>query len=231
MAKWIKNDSGGDKTWVGQLVLNAAYYQIQTHEEVSWANNSALLTDIGSGDAIVAKDDSGTADIVDINEAISYLKDNTPSDVNVTTIPELHAFAAPEFRTKRDKCPTLTTVVINGSEIIDYQLTEEMYASGGKIVVKNAEFGDWVSAEVYDKDSVIPTEYRAATCEAWPSVAKYIISEWVSVNDSTICEHTIDTKPLNAKITAGLYLRVTYNTTNAGISREVLINYDLTKKL
>jgi hypothetical protein len=74
MSKWIKNNSGGDKTWLGQLLTDQQYYHIQTHEEISWANNSTLLSDIGNGDAVVAKDDSTNKDITDVNDAINYLK-------------------------------------------------------------------------------------------------------------------------------------------------------------
>ena len=84
MAKWIKNNSGTQSTYGGQDITNGAYYQIQSHQEISWANNSALLTDIASGDAIVAKDDSGNNDIADVNAAINYLKDieTTPLDTD-----------------------------------------------------------------------------------------------------------------------------------------------------
>ncbi len=74
MSKWIKNSSGGTKTWVGQQVADATYYEIQSIEENQWANDSTLLIDIASSGALVAKDDSGNKDITDINEAINYLK-------------------------------------------------------------------------------------------------------------------------------------------------------------
>ena len=48
MAKWIKNDDVSDHTWVGQLISAGTYYQVQATEEIQWANNSQLLTDIGS---------------------------------------------------------------------------------------------------------------------------------------------------------------------------------------
>ena len=75
MAKWIKNNTVSDKTWVGQLVSAGAYYEIKSEEELDWKTDSSLLSDIGSGDAIVAKDDSGNEDISDVNDAIDYLKD------------------------------------------------------------------------------------------------------------------------------------------------------------
>lgn len=75
MTKWIKNNSGVVKTYLGQQINDQTYYEIQPYESTAWANDSLLLTDIGSGDAIVAKDDSGNSNIVDINNAINYLKD------------------------------------------------------------------------------------------------------------------------------------------------------------
>ena len=95
MAKWIKNADTLDHTYVGQLIPAGTYYEIQLTEERDWANNSTLLTDIGSGVAVVAKDDSGSNDIVDVALGINYLKDidNAPVDTD----------GAPLTRTKLTK--------------------------------------------------------------------------------------------------------------------------------
>lgn len=83
MAKWVKNTSGGTGTWEGQEIASSAYYQIQSSEEAKWANSSTVLTDIGSGDLTVAKDDSGSTDITDVASAINHLKDDTePRDMD-----------------------------------------------------------------------------------------------------------------------------------------------------
>lgn len=74
MTIWIKNNTNSDKTWIGQLVSIGSYYQIQPQEIIPWSNDSELLTDVALGNAIVAKDDSGNADITDINLAINHLK-------------------------------------------------------------------------------------------------------------------------------------------------------------
>ena len=79
MSKWIKNDSGGSKTWVGQQIADQAFYEIQPSEEVKFANSSKLLTDLGSGNAKMSKD--GTTTISDVAEAINYLKDNVATEV------------------------------------------------------------------------------------------------------------------------------------------------------
>ena len=83
MSKYIKNNTGSDQTWVGQLLSAGEYYLIQTGEEVSWMNSSGLLTAIGSGDAIVASADTGSEDITDVAQGINYLKDvASPTDVD-----------------------------------------------------------------------------------------------------------------------------------------------------
>jgi len=143
-------------------------------------------------------------------------------------IQEQVPFAKPDFRTKRSKTSSIITVAVNTTEDIDYLLTEERYVSGGAIIYNSAEMGDYITASVYDKDGIIPEAYRTALCESWPVVAQYIVGEWIPKGD---CIYTIDTYPLNAKVTAGLYLRVSYTAINSGAERKVGINYFLTKKI
>jgi hypothetical protein len=232
MIKKIKNNSQEAKTWCGQEIQSGACYQIQAFEEVIWAHNSVLLADIANAVAVV---NDGSSDISGVNDAINYLKNQVPVDVVIISQPDIciasqPPFALPTYRTKHDATASSTTVAVNDHAHIDFLLTTELYVSGGSMVIKNTQFGDYVTAEVYDKDSVIPEAYRAALCESWPTVAEYILKEWIKYQgDYTV--HEIDTTPLNAKITAGLYLRVTYYAVDAGSAREVLVNYNLTKKL
>lgn len=53
LVKKIKNNTAGTKTWLGQEVQPATYYQIQADEENAWMNSSVLDADITSGDAVV----------------------------------------------------------------------------------------------------------------------------------------------------------------------------------
>jgi hypothetical protein len=141
-------------------------------------------------------------------------------------------FAEPDFRTKRDGTASWITVSPSSNQVIDFLLTEERYVTGGEIIFKNAKQGDYISAEVYDTDSVIPEPYRAPLCEAWPSVSKYVVKKWlVPTEVDKYGSFTIDTYPLNAKISAGLYLRVAYHSSAESGNREVAINYHLTKKI
>jgi hypothetical protein len=160
-----------------------------------------------------------------------FTLNNEPQTISVVSVPDPAPFAQPLYRTKRNATASLVIIAADSHEHIDFKLTAERYVSGGCILVDNAEFGDYAEAEVIDVDGVIPEAYRAALCESWPTVAKYIDKEWIEVNEGGITHHKIDTYPLNAKITAGLYLRVTYYTTSAGSSRSIGVNYYLTKKL
>ena len=81
MGKFIKNNSGSQGTWKGKVFEDQEYREISDSEVVSWGNDSSVLSSIGNGDLIVAKDDSGNHDITDIAQAINYLK-NVPNDMD-----------------------------------------------------------------------------------------------------------------------------------------------------
>jgi hypothetical protein len=149
----------------------------------------------------------------------------------ITALPEAKPFASPDYRTKRDSTAFISTIEAGSSVNLDYILPETRYVSGGSLIVKNAQFGDYISASVVDVNGVIPQAYRASLCENWPIVSTYICREWVEVSDGVHTKHRVDTYPLNAKITQGLFLRITYNATNSGNTREACVNYNLTKKL
>ena len=75
---WIFNDSGSESSYEGQDIADQAYYQVSATDRLDWSNNSSLLTDIGSGDAIVATNNTSGNHITDVSDAINYLK-NGPS--------------------------------------------------------------------------------------------------------------------------------------------------------
>lgn len=139
-------------------------------------------------------------------------------------------YALPTYRTKRNATSNVTTCPVNTNTEIQYQITSEVYTQGGCLIVKNAEIGDYFYAEVEDIDGVIPSPYRAALCENWPVVSTYVIKEFIEVT-GTYSVNRIDTKPLVAKLTTGLYLCLHYVAVNSGVDRQVAINYYFNKKL
>lgn len=141
-------------------------------------------------------------------------------------------FAKPDFRTKKNATSDWVSCPASADTPVDFKLLAKHYVSGGEIIFKNAKKGDWVCASVHDVDGVIPEPYRAALCENWPLVAKYIIKKWLVPTDVDGYGFLkINTYPLNAKITAGLYLRVKYHASSEAGTRECAVNYDLAVKL
>jgi len=153
------------------------------------------------------------------------------SDVKVLELADPKPFATPSYRTKRN-CTDLVQILANSAASIKYKLVEERHVYGGELLVVNAQPGDWVTAAITDEDGIIPEPYRAALCENWPIVATYVEKAWVhATNPTGMIVQKINTYPLNAKITPGLYLELTYNANDVGTQRDVYVNYYLSKKL
>lgn len=220
----IKNLSTTDEIIFSNLNKRLApeeEYELTEDIRHDWAYDDDVISAISNSEVAILLNDE---QISGISNQISYLR---KEEIN-THVKETTPFAKPEYRTKHAKNPSIITISPDTSETIDYQLTAERYISGGKVMVNNAEIGDYVTAEIYDKDGVIPAELRSSLCENWPTVARYIDGKWI---DPNCLMNEIDTYPLNAKISAGLYLRVTYYATSSGSDRKCGINYYLTKKL
>jgi hypothetical protein len=160
-----------------------------------------------------------------------YSLSSKPLNTAVVSQPDPTPFAQPTYRTKRNATDSVLEVEPNSDGEVQFKLLQERYVSGGCLLVYNAQPGDYVVAEVEDVDGIIPAPYRAALCENHPVVATYIEKEWVHANPDGLTTHEINTHPLNAKITAGLYLCLHYYAANSGQTRQIYINYYLTKKL
>jgi len=95
MEIWIKNTDSEEHTYSGQTILSSEYYMIEQDVELDkWQNNSQLLSDIGSGIAVVARSNSGTDDITDINLAINYLKGLGTQEVKIIEQVQSSPFAS-----------------------------------------------------------------------------------------------------------------------------------------
>lgn len=224
MAKSVKNISGSTKSWGGVSILDGSSYYCQSSSEAKmFFNDNIFVADISIGLAEVYVD--GVL-IVGASASLNILRVEEMS-VNVLSTPP---FSVPDYRTKRSATDLWVNCLENTSTAIDYILPEELYVSGGEIIFYNSKKGDYITAEVNDVNGVIPVLYRAALCESHPTVATYIVKKWI-VPSTGFGSFMIDTYPLNAKITAGLSLRVTYFASAEAGTREVSINYHLTKKL
>jgi hypothetical protein len=199
------------------------------------------ITSFGTSVSIYFKADLSSGDVEILNTIVSNhsglpVVENITQKVEVTKQAEPQPFAVPAYRTKMNATGGIVTVAPGTDSDIQFQMTAERYVTGGSIVVKNAQIGDYIVAEVEDPDGVIPSPYRTALCEAWPVVSTYIEKRFIEINgDITIDGNTttmkINTYPLTGKISAGLYLCVHYYAVNSGYDRVLAVNYDLTKKL
>jgi hypothetical protein len=216
MAKWIKNNSGVTKTYIGQQIADQAYYEIQPHEETAWAHNSPLITDIGSGDAVVAKDDSGTTDIADVSEALDHLRDEAPTIIDSNS--PVHLFALSEAANLRARLIGIVNQTVTKTQTSDldwaipqtaYNGTNKQgYMDGIEYYAKDAEVGDKITFQVVDKDGVGVTLgwYDQATFDAMGNlyVADEFGKDWgVMPNQNTI-------RLYKAKLIPGLYIRIKY---------------------
>lgn len=150
------------------------------------------------------------------------------NEIKPVAVKQTTVFAEPEFRTKWSGSNAVVVIQPNSSAAADFKFLDERYISGGELIVENAELGDWVEGMIYDADGVIPELYRPILCEGHPVVNKYVERLWVNPIKG---EAAIDTSPLAAKISAGLYVRLIYHATAAGIARNAVLNLKLSKKL
>ena len=192
MAKWIKNVSGGDKTYLGQTISNNSYYQVTTSEDSLWANDSTLLIDIANGDALVARDDSGNNDITDVNKGINHLKD--------LGIVKFQQAVAEDEVTDRPYGWESFVNPANQSTVTNLKFEEAgLYLGGGVLYTADSAVGDYVSVKVVDVDGVY---YPAGT------VIKDYVHKWpVSPLGSTVLKSTSIT---SAAIPINVYLQVEY---------------------
>lgn len=216
---WIKNTTGGDKTWVGQLISAGAYYQIQDVERVQWANNSLLLTDIGSGDAVVARDDSGSNDISDVNQAINHLKE-IPAELDNKGSPIIRPKAFSDTEGMRFRGTGISgTATKNSSTNHDYNLPEDRYLNGVELLLENHQFDDTVKFQVVDVDGVV---YPAGT------VLDEFATDWHIASDTERQGPYI--LPYPALVYSWMYIRIVYTSTGTVDDVKFKANLFLHKK-
>lgn len=192
---------------------------------LDYINGSATETTVYFKAALSSADETILSTVVN-----AHIPQAVVQPAQAVKVEEQPPFAKPDYRTKRDGASTWVDVIENAVAQVDYQLTEERYVSGGECIVVGAKKGDWISAEVVDANGLIPEAYRASLCEAWPVVAEYVIKANLVPNENAK-EYILNTYPLNAKISAGLVLRIKYHASSEVGTRSFVSNYYLTKKI
>lgn len=213
MSIYIKNTDIIDRSWLGKTVLVNEYYLIKEIEKKKWSTNSQLLIDIGNGKATIAKSSSGLQDITDVNDAINYLKDDEPKQVDVNTIPKASPFADKYVEGKSIYARIHGQVVsaTSGANTIDFSVPFPAVKISGVELI-GGEVGDTVDMLILDDAtgtySTVP-HYQFNQYGFGVAVAK----------DYYKREHNYD-----ADLYYGMIVRVNYNSASA---KTIAINYIL----
>jgi hypothetical protein len=106
----------------------------------------------------------------------------------------------------------IDTVAADSTKSIDYQITEERYINGGKLIVKNMGDDDKITFQVVDKDNVLGFGAGVVLDE-------FIKDFYLPLNESLNVQLDYP-----ARIMAGLYLRLIYTNTNTTETATVKCN-------
>lgn len=202
MAKYALNNSGSAHTWCGMEIQPSAYYEIQNSEIGKWANDSAVFTDIASGDLIISKTNSSGGHITDVASAINFLKDEIPRDSSGLPIYRGSPFTdSLGFRFRGHSFTD--TVATNTTKDIDYLVSAERWINGGRLIIDNIGSEDKLTFQVVDKDNVFG--YGAGVV-----LDEFIKDFYVPATGSLEVALAYP-----ARIYTGLYLRLKYTSTHA----------------
>lgn len=92
MSKYVFNNSGSTKTWIGQDVTDQTYFQIPAANLAAWADDTVVQSDVLSGAAIMSTTAASSGHISDPSTGLNFLKD--------LNIPEVHVNGQPPFADK-----------------------------------------------------------------------------------------------------------------------------------
>lgn len=211
---YIKNTDTIAHVWSGQQIQPGEYYLLEGLEKPRWQNNSQLLSDIGSGIAIVARNGSGSEDIIDVATAIDFLKGELPKNVDGLLI------VAPTFEEHQGLTVvwkgSLYTATAGALNIFDEVVTTQIKVRGGwyELMDANAVVGDYIEFSIIDKDDVLGlfATYGLTVGVDILELKKFIRKEYV--NPSIHVRQDFNSEGAST-VVAGLYMRVTYLSTGS----------------
>ena len=215
MNVYIKNADTVAHTYQGHILAAGEYHLVNSDEEIRWAHDELLLVDIANQIAIVSKVDNSTGDIIDISNAIDFLKNNLPSEV--LTIPKEITSFIHDASTNIVNIPAGTTVDLD-YKLIPISSENYQHLFGGTLITQNHNFGDYVVFQVVDKDNILG--YGAGIV-----IKEYVRRAYI-LNDGQYS--SVDS--IGGELPMGLYLRCKYTSTGVDDVNAV-INYDLRLKL
>jgi|DEB0MinimDraft_6_1074348.scaffolds.fasta_scaffold01085_11 hypothetical protein len=213
MQKYIKNTTVGDLTIEGQVISPSSYYLIQDTEINKFSSSSDLLVHISTGDILVAKSDDGTTDIVDVNTAIDYLKNNLLSRVESIPYPFSSKILEDGSKVYERKHGVTGGVVNPGQTVATIYSIPYASCKITAVEVVGSKVGDQVDFKVLDTP--------AGTVSTIPNYTLNQFGFGVFTTEGSYKEES----RYDADLFLGLQLEMSY--TNNGVS-SVTPNYNIT---
>jgi hypothetical protein len=144
----IKNNKQTADSWTGQLIQAGEYYLIESTELSRWANDSKVLSDIGSGSLIF---NDGTNDILDVATAIISLRDEMIKEVKVGDSP---AFTSKSIGTKKlfSRVTGKKFPIVPGVNTLDFVVPFNAVKMTG-LEIANSREGETVNLKILDTAS------------------------------------------------------------------------------
>lgn len=146
MAKYIYNNTGSEKTYLGVPLASGSYFLIPQIKELAYANNSVLLTDILSGDAKMS--DNGTSVLSGLPvDHLNFLKE-TNKQVEATQYPfasKTLSSGKKLYKRVHGQSASVTTTQSSHKFTVPYVSCK---ITGVEII--NAEVGDFVDFYILD---------------------------------------------------------------------------------
>lgn len=226
MALFIKNNSGTDGSWAGQLILDGEYILTDTASLSRFSNDDNTIASIGNGDLVVAPTNDGSADLgaaAGVNSLLgnlpTHIADPFPDNTGDWSFRGLGGSA------------TLNGSGTNGGVTnIDVLMSEKRYIDSVELwIADDTLYGMEVDFIVADKDGVGVTLgwYDQATFDA---MGNYFAVEQFGYSWQLPPKGMANPKPgYLAAIPSGLYVRMAITNPNAA-STTAYYNFYLHKK-
>jgi len=210
---YIKNADTIAHVWSGQQIQPGEYYLLEESEKPKWQNNSQFLTDVANGVAVLARGDSGSDDITDVSEAISFLKDEVPKNENGLPL------TAPTFEDTQGLTTVwksyLYTATAGALSVFDEPVSSQIKMRGGwyELFGNDAAAGDYVEFSIIDKDDVLGlfSTYGLTVGVDILELKKFVRTEYTNPDSANSRQEFISNGATS--VYTGLYTRVAYLST------------------
>ena len=200
----LKNNTQDEIILEGNRIAENESLELQDVDLQFWGNSSQTIQLLADESLILELND---VEVSDLNKAVNILKSklvtiDQPKDSENYPVLKLHAFSdAVGFRFRGVSFST--TADANTTHTFDYELTEERWINGGRLLIDNIGEDDQVTFEVVDKDNIFGFGIN--------TVLDRFIDEFFIPQDGNL-EVALS---YPARLIQGLYLRMKYTSTHA----------------